>query len=75
MTMEDQQRKQLADQLYAEYGKSLEAEHSGEYVAITPDGKVVLGQTMLETAQRARAAFGPGSFLFKVGTKAVGKWR
>lgn len=75
MTMEYQKRKALADQLYAQYGKPLEAEHAGKYVAVAPDGRLVLGQTMLETAQRARDRFGPGSFLFKVGTKAVGKWR
>ena len=75
MSTENQQHKQLADQLYDQYGKSLEAEHSGKYVAITPDGELLLGETMLETAQRAGGAFGPGTFLFKVGTKAVGKWR
>lgn len=32
----DQERKKLADELYEEYGKPLEAEHQGEYVAIAP---------------------------------------
>ena len=48
--MEHRKRKALADQLYAQYGKPLEAEHAGKYVAIAPDGRLVLGQTMLEAA-------------------------
>lgn len=75
MTTELRQRKQLADQLYEDYVKPLEQEHAGKYVALTPEGKMVFGATMVEAAQLARHAFGPGSFLFMVGTKAVGKWR
>lgn len=75
MTTEMQERKKLADKLYKKYGKPLESEHLGKYLAVSPDGKTLLGPTLIEVAQQAKAAFGPGSFLFKVGPKAVGKWR
>ena len=75
MTTEYQQRKELADSLYERYGKPLEPDHRGEYLAVALDGRTILGRTLIEVAQRARDAFGPGSFLFKVGTKAVGRWR
>ena len=67
--------KEEGDRLYEEYGKSLEAEHWGEYVAITPDGRVFLADTRYDAAKQAHDAFGPGIHLFKVGEKAVGKWR
>ena len=73
--MNGQQRKDLSEALYAKYGKPLEAEHFGAYLAVTPDGRTLLGASLVEVAQRAKAAFGSGSYLFKVGTKAVGKWR
>ncbi|MCG3776225.1 MAG: hypothetical protein JW395_3077 [Nitrospira sp.] len=64
-----------ADALYQKYGKPLEAEHFGEFVAISDDGQTVLGKTMLEAMQRARAAFGAGGHVFKVGPMAVGQIR
>jgi hypothetical protein len=75
MTTADQERKQLADSLYERYGKPLESQHTGEYVAITPEGKSLLGRTVREVLVQAKATFGPGNFIFKVGEKAVGKWR
>lgn len=71
----DQKRRKLADELYEKYGKPLEAEHQGEYVAITPDGRTILATTVREAAQKAVEALGPGSYLFKVGEKAVWRWR
>lgn len=71
----DQERKELADELCEKYGKPLETEHRGEYVAVSPQGQTVVGPNLLDVAQEARAIFGPGNFLFKIGTKAVGKWR
>ena len=63
------------DELYERYGRPLERDHLGEYAAISPDGDVVLGQTPHEAAQRAAEQFGPGSFLFKIGDRVVGRWR
>jgi hypothetical protein len=63
------------DELYDRFGKPLEAAHYGEYLAVSPDGRTVLGRTLLEVTQKAHTVFGPGNFLFKIGEKAVGKWR
>ncbi len=64
-----------AESLYEQYGKPLEKTHRGKYVAIFPDGRLVLGLSRLETLEQALAKFGPGSFVFKVGDRVVGKWR
>jgi hypothetical protein len=61
--------------LYERYGKPLESEHRGEYVAIAPDGRTVLAPTLLEVVQRATTILGPGNHVFKVGERTVGKWR
>ena len=63
------------DEIYELYGRPLEPEHTGEYVAISHRGDVILGRTMLEVAQKAARQFGPGSFLFKIGDRVVGRWR
>jgi len=47
----------------------------GEYVAISPEGKAILGPSVREVLVQAKTTFGPGNFIFKVGEKAVGKWR
>jgi hypothetical protein len=73
----DEQR-QLTDQalsLYERYGKPLEAEHAGEYVAITPDGRTLVAPTLHEAMVDGAARFGPGNFIFKVGDLVVGKWK
>lgn len=64
-----------ADRLYEEFGKPLEEHHWGEYAAISPSGGVVLAPTLLEAADRAERAFGPGNYLFRIGPRAVGRWR
>jgi hypothetical protein len=61
--------------LYEQYGRPLERDHHGEYVAISPQGDIALGQTPLEAAQRAVDRFGPGSFLYKIGDRVVGRVR
>lgn len=66
---------QLYDRFYEQYGKPLEAEHCGEYVAVSPRGETILGATLLDVAQQAKIRFGTGSFIYKVGERAVGTWR
>ena len=73
--MPDDELKQISDNLYEKYGKPLETEHYGQYVAISRAGKVVLGPTVLDVMDRARTIMGPGNFIFKVGEKSVGKIR
>lgn len=75
MTARNDQLKKQADKLYKHYGKPLELEHKGAYLAVSPNGKTVLGTTLLEVSKQAKQTFGPGSFVFKVGEKTVGKWR
>ena len=64
-----------SDKLYDHYGKPLEQDHWGEYVAIFPDGRTLVGPDLMDVSDRALAQFGRGSFVFKVGEKALGKWR
>lgn len=71
MTAERDLRKQEGDRLYEQYAKPVEKEHEGQYIAITPDGKTILGNSVLEVAQKAKDEFGPGSFRFKLGPKTV----
>ena len=74
MALNDE-RKKLSDELYEKYGKPLEAEHWGEFVAISQDGKMVLGRTLLEVASKASDVLGRHNFVFKVGEKSVGRIR
>ncbi|PKB73125.1 MAG: hypothetical protein BZY75_03460 [SAR202 cluster bacterium Io17-Chloro-G7] len=75
MAVSNQELMEQADSLYKQYGRPLEQEHWGEFVAIFTDGRMVLGPTLLAVSEEALAKFGKGSFVFKVGVKAVGKWR
>lgn len=75
MIARNDQLKKQADKLYKQYGKPLELEHKEAYLAVSPNGRTILGTTLLKVAKQAKQAFGPGIFVFKVGEKAVGKWR
>jgi hypothetical protein len=75
MAESSRQLTEQAEKLYEQYGRPLEQKHRGEYVAIFPDGRFVLGESRLEVLDQALARFGPGGFLFKVGEKVVGRWR
>ena len=70
-----EERVEQATRLYERFGKPLEPAYTGMFVAITPDGRTLLGSDVLDTAQRAFTAFGPGSYVFKVGEGVVGTWR
>lgn len=69
------QLKKLGDNLYKKYGQPLEDQHWGEYIAISEAGKIVLGNDLIKVMKKSLAEFGPGSHVFKVGEKAVYKWR
>lgn len=66
---------QQSDKLYVQYVKPLEQEHRGEYAAVSPDGKLVLAQTLPDVMEKAEQVLPPGNFLFKVGDIAVDTWR
>jgi hypothetical protein len=57
--------------VYRHDGGSLEHEHEGRNVAIAPDAKTVLGDTVVRVDQKATGQFSPGSFLFQMGPIAV----
>ena len=64
------------DALYQRYGKKLEQEHKGEFVAISRDGAVIVSKSDIEVLQKALEEFGSGNFAFRrIGYKAIGKWR
>jgi hypothetical protein len=65
---------QRSDELYAKYVKPLEKEHTGEFIAVSPNGKTVFGPTLLDVMKQAEQRLGDGNFIFKVGDVAVGKW-
>ena len=53
--------------LYQQYGKQFEAEHRGEFVAITDDGRTMLGTDRDNLFHDALKAFGTGVSVFEVG--------
>lgn len=64
------------DRLYELYGRPLEAEHTGELVAIGPDGAYMLGNDEIVLARQALARFGSGNFaLRRVGRDFDLSWR
>jgi hypothetical protein len=67
--------KQQGDRLYEQYGRPLEAEHWGEYVVITPDGRTLLAPTLAQAVLRASEVFGDGNFAFKIGPRVVATLR
>jgi hypothetical protein len=75
VTPEQAKLKQRGERLYDRYAKPLEAEHAGKFIAISPSGQLIIGDTMREVAERATAKFGRGNFLFKIGPRSVGRWR
>ena len=64
-----------SEKLYNQYGAPLERDHWGEYVAIFPDGRTLVGQNLIDVSDEGLDQFGQGSFVFKTGEKAVGKRR
>lgn len=71
-----EQRGKKDDLLYERFGRPLEAQHNGEFVAIADDGRTILGTDQLTVAQQALTQFGRGSFaLRRVGDQAEMSWR
>ncbi len=69
-------RKLQRDQsLYEQYGKPLEKAHTGQYVAISPEGQTIVGPAAGEVLCQAVDAFGSGNFALKrVGYRTFGRW-
>ena len=47
----------------------------GEYVAMVPDGRTLVGTDLMAVSDEALDRFGRGSFVFKIGERSLGKWR
>ena len=61
--------------LYEKYGKQLEAEHAGKFVAISLDGEILLGEHEGNLFFEAVSVFGRNKFaLSKVGYEAMDEW-
>jgi len=64
------------DSLYERYGKPLEPEHHGKYVAISRDGRVIVDTDDISVVDQAIQAFGSGNFVFRrIGYSYVWKLR
>ena len=68
------ERDRKDDRLYRRFGRPLEAEHAGEFVAISDDGHVLLGTDEWALSDLAVERFGAGNFaLRKIGAKVEGQ--
>lgn len=61
--------------LYAKYGKPLEEQSTGKFIAISLEGQTILGEDEEALAVAAYNQFGSGNFvLAKIGHDAVSRW-
>ena len=64
------------EELYDRFVRNLESQHRGDFVAVHPDGQVIVDKNDVEVVDRALKQFWPGNFvLLKIGSRGVGKWR
>jgi hypothetical protein len=64
------------DALYAKHGRSFEARHWGEFIAISCDGQTIVSENDIEVLRIALERFGSGNFAFRrIGFRTLGKWR
>ncbi len=62
--------------IYERYVRPLEEAHWGKFIAVSLDGRVLLGEEELAVFKEALRNFGSGNFvMMRVGLKAVGKIR
>ena len=76
-TADDWTERKLQEQrrLYQLYGKQLEDDHTGEFVAISLDGDILLDRRMGKLLRRATETFGPDNFaLARVGHDTMIEW-
>lgn len=66
---------EVFDELYEKYGKPLEPDRRGKYLAVSLRGKTIVAETLAEAASRGAAELGRGSLLFKIGDGTAGNWR
>jgi hypothetical protein len=74
-TQEQMAKQRRYDELYERFVKPLEATHRGEFLAVSADGRTLLGTSLRSVAKQASKEFGKGNVLFRVGEPGVGRWR
>ena len=52
------------DSLYERYGKPLERDHHGKYIAISREGQVIVDADDMVVVDQAIERFGSGNFMF-----------
>ena len=75
MESKDGEREEELRGLYERYGRPLEGDHWGEFIAISPRGDWLTGTDLLEVGREAAERFGNGNYVCKIGEIAVGKIR
>ncbi len=61
--------------LYEKYGKPLEADHIGEFIAISYEGRTILGTDDGQLLRQAVHDMGSGNFvLARIGETTYGQW-
>lgn len=69
-------RQRRDDQLYEQYARHLEAERKDEFVAISVDGRLILGTVHTQVFKQAIHQFGAGNFaLRRIGADYEFRWR
>ena len=63
---------QQAMALYQQYGRPLEREHTGKYVAISTEGNTLIGSDLDTLIEQASIRLGPGNVICKFGAFVVG---
>ena len=74
---EDWIERKLSEQrrLYERYGEALEKDHTGEFVAISLEGEIILDRKMGKLLKRAVETFGQDNFaMARVGHEAMVEW-
>lgn len=75
MALTNEEALKQGDALYERYAKHLEAEHWGEFVAIAPDGRTIVGTEKANVQDNALRVFGEGVKVFKIGPEEVPRMR
>ena len=68
---EAKQSFEQTERLYEQYGKPLEAEHWGKYLAVHPDRRTVLTDDYETLKERSQVELGMGIYVFKIGPRTV----
>ena len=63
------------DALYDRFVLPIEADHAGEFVVVSTDGRMIFGPTLTKALAAARPVLGRGTYSYRVGDRFVGRLR